>query len=98
MGTPEPARRPKAADSDRWQGSTGQSAEILLVDVAGRCLVVEGAHEGGSAVLGDGAFTAPGGVEALGGVDVAGRGHPIAVPDRCSVAMRIVLIITGSPL
>jgi hypothetical protein len=48
-------------------------AEVLFVDVAGRGLVVEEGHEGGSAVFGDGAFAAPGNVEALGGFDVTGR-------------------------
>jgi len=58
--TAEPAPQTQATIQIVGRRSTGQSAEILLVDVAGRSLVVEEDHQGGSAVLGDGAFTAPG--------------------------------------
>ena len=45
------------------------------------------------AIVGDGAFAVLGNVEALGGFDVAGGGHPVTVRDRGVVAVTAGVVV-----
>jgi hypothetical protein len=56
----------------------------------GRCLVVEEHPEGGAAIFGDGALAVLRDVQALGGFDVAVRGHPVAVSDGFTGDLRTI--------